>query len=684
MTAAIDLPRLSFYNRYVKKNTALFLPLFGVMAFELLALGWASLVSGETARGQVTAFSAIIAALIFFTGLIPAILRPQPEHTLIATFAALFAFFLIIPFEVSDMPELHEGLPTYTFMAPFALLRLVNGCLLLPMALHVSLRFPRRAPVPSRTLIGAYVLSMLLLAFFLLVSVGWVRLLSVILLFGWFTFVMWQFLRNMLHIARDSAPENMRLAQQARVVMFSILMAETPLWVRPLTLAFGVDLIPYNVLLSFQVFVPLGLVYAVLRHDLFGIDRFLRRTLAYGFVSLALLTLYLGLTTALTELFVSASRPLTPVVGLLIAAILFEPLRRSMQNWLDHLLYPDRLKFQAAVQSMQASLARANRREEIARLLTEVFPAQIGAEWAALKLFPEPDVPPAHLVPGWSARLVAGSVNFGGYWLGPRRAGPSYDTDESNRLHALSGQAALALAYANAYESLYELNQNLEARVKEQTAQALADRQSIAAYEERQRIARDLHDSVTQSIFGLHLMTRGLRAAAPDSFKSQLAELESLASDILREMRLLLDQMRNAPAEKKVDLTEAIMGQVRVLAQRTGPEGGPLLVVETEMPTGLILPSSLADAALWVIREALHNIVKHSGCREARVVVACDTVLRVKVLDEGNGFDARTLPGGHYGLRGMRERVLALGGEFKLESGMGRGTILTFSLPLPA
>ncbi|MFZ5881820.1 MAG: sensor histidine kinase [Chloroflexota bacterium] len=667
----------------MKRIASLFLPLAGVAAFELLALGWASLASGETARGQVTVFSAIVAALIFFTGLIPAILRPQPEHTLIATFAVLFAFFLLIPFEASDMPELRDGQPTYTFMAPFAFLRLVNGVILLPMALHISLRFPRRAPVPSRTLIGAYALSLCLLAFFLMVPVGWVRLLSVILLFGWFTFVMWQFLRNMLRIVRDPAPENARLAQQARVVMFSILIAETPLWIRPLTLALEVDLIPYNVLLSFQIFVPLGLVYAVLRHDLFGIDRFLRRTLAYGSVSLALLTLYLGLTFALTELFVNASRPLAPVVSVLAAALLFEPLRRSMQNWLDQLLYPDRLKFQAAVQSMQASLARANRRDEIARLLTEVFPAQIGAEWAALKLFPEPDVPPAHLVPAWNVRLVAGSINFGGYWLGPRRAGPGYDTDESNRLYALSGQAALALAYANAYESLYELNQNLEARVKEQTAQTLADRQSIAAYEERQRIARDLHDSVTQSLFGLHLMARGLKAAAPDSFKDQLAELESLASDILREMRLLLDQLRNAPSEEMIDLTEAIQIQVQAFAQKTGPEGGPLLVVEAELPAGLALPSSLAGAALWVIREALQNIARHSGCRAARLLVECDGRLRVSIRDEGAGFDVNAMPVGHYGLRGMRERVLALGGDFKVESRIGRGTWLSFNLPLP-
>ena len=285
---------------------------------------------------------------------------------------------------------------------------------------------------------------------------------------------------------------------------------------------------------------------------------------------------------------------------------------------------------------------------------------------------------------------MAGSVNFGGYWLGPRRAGPIYDMDESNRLHALASQAALALAYANAYESLYELNQNLEARVKEQTAQALESQQEVATYQERQRIARDLHDSVTQSLFGLGMMARGLKASAPELFKSQLAELENLASDILREMRLLLDQLRNPSGDRETRflgengfLTDAIQGQCEALSRRTGPEGGPLLAVEVKSPAGLEIPSSIADAALWVIREALQNIARHSGSRTAQIEVTRDDRLRVIVRDEGAGFDANATPAGRYGLRGMRERVLALGGEIKLESDLGRGTIVSFSLPLP-
>lgn len=673
------------YNPIMKKVAALFAPILLALAFELLALGWASRLSGVSALSRMTPFSMSVSALIFVTGLLPALLRPKAEHTLIACFAAVFAFFLLIPFEFSDLPALRPGVAMYTLLEPFLLLRLINAAVLLPMTVHVGARFPRASRTSGRTLAGAYLLSALLLTFFLLASAAWTRLLSALLLFAWFTFAFGTFLWNLLTAARDTSPENTRLAQQARVVLVSILLAEIPLWLRPLTLTFGLDIIPYNLLLLFQIFVPAGIAYAILRHDLFEIDRFLRRTLVYGAVSLALLTLYLALTTALTELFATflTSRPLAPLVSLIVAAALFEPTRRLVQRWLDRLLYPDRLKFLAAVNQAQDWLARVHRREQILHLLTEDFPAQIGAEWAALTLFPEPDVPPAHLAPAWSARLRAGGITLGGYWLGARRAGPLYDADERARLDGLANQAALALAYANAYESLHELNQNLEARVREQTAQNLADRQALASYEERQRIARDLHDSVAQSVFGLHLMARGLKASAPETLKGQLAELENLASGILREMRLTLNQLRDASDVGTLNLTEAVRSQCEALARKTGPEGGPLLSIEVESPNGLEVPADVAQTALWIIREALQNIVRHSGSRTARITLTRGAALYVKVEDFGAGFDVSAAAAGHYGLRGMRERALARGGEFQVESEIGRGTVLSFSLPLP-
>ena len=669
----------------MKKLYSQFLPIVAVFLFNLFLLGWAANEDGRTIQQLFTPFSAFVFVLFLVTGLVPAFVRPQPSHTLVASFSIFFAFFLLIPFELSDLPTLHPGKPLFYFLDAYLILRLTHASILLPMALHVSVRFPRITETSTKQIFGAYIFSAILFIAFLFSEIAWQRLTTLGLSFLWFTFVILFFLKNLLAVARDVNPDNLLDAQRARVVVFSMLLAEIPLWLRPLTLALGLDVFSYNLLLVFQLFIPIGISYAILRHDLFGIDRVLRRTLAYGAVSLLLLTLYLALTSSISSLFADSltSRPLAPIISIFVAALLLEPARKLIQSSLDRFLYPDRLKFESAVKSMQYLLSRANRREEIIHLLNDVFPNQIGAEWGALKLFPEPDVPPPHLVPAWNTRLIAGSVSVGGYWLGSRRAGPVYDVDEVNRLNALAGQAALALAYANAYESLYELNRDLETRVKEQTERALADEKSIAAYEERQRIARDLHDSVTQQMFGMHLMARGLKTSAPDSFKGKLAELEELAGSTLKEMRLMLDQLRNAVGEANVNFAESVRGECEAFSRRSGPEGGSLLSIELEMPREIILPKQIADEALWVLREALQNVTKHSGGRTARVEVKCDARLHVKVRDDGNGFDPHAIPAGHYGLRGMRERIFALGGELVVESEIGSGTILLFTVPLP-
>ena len=669
----------------MKKNIAFHLPILAALFINTSLFGWAAFESGNPIYRAVTPFSFIVSLLVFITGLIPALIRPQANHTLIACFSIFFSFFLSVPFEFSDLPVIHPGSPLVLFLNPYLIARLLQAAILLPMALHVSARFPRVTGTPARAVAAGYVLSAILLFAFFASRSAWQRVALILLLFVWFTFVILFFIRNLLQAARDPNPENYLDAQRARIVGISLFIAEVPLWIRPLTLALGLDVFSYNLLLLFQLFIPIGIAYAVMRHDLFGIDRALRRALVYGFASLLLLTFYLFLTTSLTSLFADSltSRPLAPVISLFVAAILFDPTRRLIQTWLDKWLYPDRLKFESAIQSMQYLLARANRRDEIVNLLNDVFPNQIGAEWGALKLFPEPDVPPPHTAPAWNTRLVAGSVTVGGYWLGPRQAGPQYEGDEVKRLHALAGQAALALAYANAYESLYELNRNLESRVKEQTERAIADEKSIAAYEERQRIARDLHDSVTQQMFGLHLMARGLKASAPEGFKEKLAELESLASGTLKEMRLMLDQLRDASGEEKVDFAESVRAECEAFSNRSGPEGGALLSVTLEMPRVVILPKNISNEAAWILREALQNVVKHSGGRTVIVSVKVDSFLHASIADDGAGFDVHAAPAGHYGLRGMRERALALGGGLTVDSEIGRGATLSYKIPLP-
>jgi signal transduction histidine kinase len=145
----------------------------------------------------------------------------------------------------------------------------------------------------------------------------------------------------------------------------------------------------------------------------------------------------------------------------------------------------------------------------------------------------------------------------------------------------------------------------------------------------------------------------------------------------------MLDQLREASSEEKVDFAESVRAECEAFSNRSGPEGGALLSVTLEMPQVVIIQENISSEAAWVLREALQNVVKHSGGRNVIVRVSVELFLNVSVADDGAGFDVHSVPAGHYGLRGMRERVLALGGELTIDSEIGRGTILKYKIPLP-
>jgi signal transduction histidine kinase len=662
------------------KRFSIYTPILIIFTIQSVLLYWIVATTEKSIYELATPYSIFVSTLMLLLGILPAFLRPQTSHVIIACFSITFAFFLLIPFEANNLPEIKPNIPLYTFLNPEILSRLINAALIFPLMIHITAYFPRRNNISKKYILGAYILSFVLLGIFLNSYTAIQRSIIVGVLFLWLTA---GFIFFIFTLIKATQHENQKDAQRARIVLFSVLLAQTPLWLRPLTLIFQQNIMPYNWLLTFQLFMPIGITYAILKHDLFDIDRVVRRALVYGTASLLLLTLYLALTTSITSLFADSlnSRPLIPIISLLISAILFEPTRKLTQTWLDKLLYPDRLKFQTAIQEIQTLLTHTNRREEITTLLNEVLPKKIGAEWGSVKLFPEPDVPPANLTPAWSSRLVAGNVSFGGYWLGARVAAPDYDGDEKKYLQILVGQASFALAYSNAYESLYQLNQTLEERVKEQTEKSIAHQKSLAAYEERQKIARDLHDSVSQSLFGIHLMARGLASKATNEIKTDLQMLETQAQVTLKEMRLLLNQLRNVSVEENVDVTESIRNMCEAFSQRRGPEGGSLLNINLNLSQGVVIPKYIADEVVWVIREALQNIIKHSQSRIADIEIKKEESLQIMISDDGVGFDVKNVLHGHYGLQGMRERVLKLGGEFTIES--QQGTVIKFSIPIP-
>jgi PAS domain S-box-containing protein len=200
----------------------------------------------------------------------------------------------------------------------------------------------------------------------------------------------------------------------------------------------------------------------------------------------------------------------------------------------------------------------------------------------------------------------------------------------------------------------------------------------LAASQERAHLARELHDSVTQALFSMGLTLRTLEillATNPEAAGEKLAELRELQKDALAEMRTLIFELRPSSLESD-GLVQALRTHATAVQRRTGLT----IVVDAEPIDRLPLP---AEEALYRIgQEAMHNIVKHANASNAALRIFRDGGhVRLSVSDDGIGFAPDEVPRGHLGLIGMRQRVDLVGGELRVQSRTGDGTLIEASVP---
>jgi PAS domain S-box-containing protein len=227
--------------------------------------------------------------------------------------------------------------------------------------------------------------------------------------------------------------------------------------------------------------------------------------------------------------------------------------------------------------------------------------------------------------------------------------------------------------FAGAHGAVRDISERerLEGDLRSQAAE-------LAASQERAHLARELHDSVTQALFSMGLTLRTLELLLqtdPEAAKPKLAELRELQKDALAEMRTLIFELRPSSLESD-GLVQALRTHATAVQRRTGLT----IVVDAEPVERLPLP---AEEALYRIgQEALHNVVKHANASSAtlRIVRDGDRV-RLSVSDDGVGFAPDEVPRGHLGLIGMRQRVDLVGGELRVESRAGEGTVIEASVP---
>jgi signal transduction histidine kinase len=229
--------------------------------------------------------------------------------------------------------------------------------------------------------------------------------------------------------------------------------------------------------------------------------------------------------------------------------------------------------------------------------------------------------------------------------------------------------ADLATFFANQAAAAIE-----NARLYEQTRE-------YAVVEERNRLARELHDSVTQSLFSVSLLSEAalsLLERDPAKARERLERANELAQGALAEMRALIFQLRPVTLQEE-GLLIALKKHLAALNSRHNR------VVELKVTgTPRRLPAAIEDAAFRIIQESLNNVVKHAQAPRAQVDLDFGTEeLRLVTTDNGKGFDTSVRPRAHaMGMSSMRERAESVSGRLTVESAVGSGTRVLAQLPL--
>ena len=201
-----------------------------------------------------------------------------------------------------------------------------------------------------------------------------------------------------------------------------------------------------------------------------------------------------------------------------------------------------------------------------------------------------------------------------------------------------------------------------------------------AIVQERARLARDLHDSVTQSLYSLTLLAEGWRRLGSmgrlQDTDDPLKELGELAQQALKEMRLMVYELR-PPALDQEGLLGALHQRLGAVEQRAGVEARLLAQEIVE------LPAPIEEGLYRIAIEALNNALKHASATKVTVHVRVDSErATLKVVDDGRGFDlALAAHSSGMGLHTMRERAERLGGTLTLCSTPGEGTSTVASVP---
>ncbi|MGC9667371.1 sensor histidine kinase [Planosporangium sp. 12N6] len=450
-------------------------------------------------------------------------------------------------------------------------------------------------------------------------------------------------------------PDEVRRAQVKWFALGALFVPGTLLlcWGSYLFLG-GPDLVLVGLAATF-VAIPTATAIAILRHDLYDVDRAISAAVTYGIVTAGLLGFYTA-ATFLGGLAVGRESTVAAAAATAVCAAALAPLRTRLQRSVDRRLYPRRQAALAAVEDLvrrtHAGTAEPEQLEAALRTALRDPGLRVGYRLPGTTTYVDADGAPLEPTGPQPVPVRLGGADIG--VLVPGRVG------SRELLREVAGAGALLVEVV---------------RLRAELSQALRDVESSRArllhvgYSERKRLERDLHDGAQQRLVSLGMALRLAQRHLDDGSVDVDALLDQAVAELgtaVAELRQIAHGLRPSSLDD---------GLAHALTTLVGTVPVPVSLDVCADP----VPDDVATTAYYVASEAVVNAVKHAdaasiGLRVARI----DGRLTVQVRDDGKG-GARLLPGA--GLAGLVDRVAAAGGGLRLTSPLGQGTLVEAQLP---
>ncbi len=457
--------------------------------------------------------------------------------------------------------------------------------------------------------------------------------------------------------------------QQIRIVVFTtglLLLLSVVIRALP-TMLFGESLVTSNEIAILALIIPVAIVFAVLRNNLWGIDFIINRTLLFTSVSATIVGLYIILVAIIGRLLQTETNLPTSIIATGIVAVMFQPIRFRLQHLVNLAMYGKRDDPAAVLTELAQQLEKSNTSASILPNLVQTIAQTLKiphvAIWQSVSADQfEPIViwgqTPDHVE---KIPLTYQNKSIGTLIIAPRSPEEPFTRDEMQLLNTIGALTANTVQAVQLSDELRRSRQRIV----------------TAREEERRRLRRDLHDGLGPQLASQTLSLEAidqLMSTNPEKAHELVTELKQQAQEAILDVRRLIYDLR-PPALDNLGL----LGALKQSAAHY--ETGNLRFrfhTDDALPD---LPAAVETAVYRITQEAMTNVVRHANATICTVTIVCtNNQLMLQVQDNGQGLSPNQRSG--VGLQSMVERAAELNGNCVLKSLPHGGTLVEAQLPL--